>query len=49
MAGGLALTATGLYLGLRRAYDDIVRVVRMVSRRGPAVRRTVLKGDTGDA
>jgi hypothetical protein len=49
MGGGLTLTATGLYLGVRRVYDDIVRVVRMASRRKPAVHRTVLEGDTGDA
>ena len=49
MVGGLALTATGFYLGVRRAYDDIVRIARMASRRGAAVHRTVLKRDTGDA
>jgi PepSY-associated TM region len=49
MVGGLALTATGLYLGVRRAYDDIVRVVRVASRRKPAVHRQVLKGDPTDA
>jgi hypothetical protein len=48
MVGGLALAATGLYLAVRRVCNDMVLVVRLASKRAPAIHRTVWKGDAGD-
>ena len=36
MLGGLALTATGFYLALRRIRNDIMQLSRFIGRRKPA-------------
>jgi uncharacterized iron-regulated membrane protein len=48
MSGGLALSVTGFYLGLRRAWSDIVRIVRFASKRTPEVHPTALQSDSGE-
>jgi len=49
MLGGLAVTATGLYLAVRRVRNDIVTVSRLLARRGAAVQPAPLKADQADA
>jgi hypothetical protein len=48
MSGGLALAITGFYLALRRIWSDIVRVIRMASKRTPAPRPATLQSKSGD-
>ncbi len=47
MSGGLALAVTGFYLALRRVWSDVVRVARVVKRRG-APNPAALPGKFGD-
>jgi PepSY-associated TM region len=48
MTGGLALAVTGFYLALRRVWSDIVRVVRIASKRRPAPHPATLQSKSGD-
>jgi PepSY-associated TM region len=48
MSGGLALAITGFYLGLRRVWSDVVRVIRVATRRVPAAPPTALRGKSDD-
>ena len=48
MAGGLSLAITGFYLALRRAWSDVVRMVRIASKRTPAPHAATLQSKSGD-
>jgi hypothetical protein len=48
MSGGLALAITGFYLALRRVWSDIVRAVRVATRRAPASHPTAMQSKSGD-
>jgi hypothetical protein len=48
MSGGLALAVTGFYLALCRVWSDIIRVVRIASKRATAPRPTQLQSKSGD-
>jgi uncharacterized iron-regulated membrane protein len=49
MLGGLGVTATGLYLAVRRIRNDVVTVSRLLARRGAAVQPASLNPDRVDA
>jgi PepSY-associated TM region len=48
MSGGLALAVTGFYLALRRVWSDIVRVVRIASKRMTAPHPAALQSKSSD-
>jgi hypothetical protein len=48
MTGGLTLAITGFYAALRRVWSDIVRVVRIASRRTSAPHPATLQSKSGD-
>jgi hypothetical protein len=48
MSGGLGLAVTGFYLALRRVWSDVVRVLRVATRRMSASPSTALGGTSGD-
>jgi uncharacterized iron-regulated membrane protein len=49
MTGGLVLTATGLYLALRRVRNDVVTACRLLGRQGAAAPPPPLNPDRADA